>query len=463
MLDYLLAVIICLPGGVALALPLLEKKANAARLIALAILSAEVPMLLALCCITNAGEITGSFYALTRHHVLLAMCATLAVAIATYGSDMVLSWPTGASFQCLVLIMAAGLYAMSIARDLLGIVSAWILTSIASYAMTALAKDERSSEGAAKYAIMGSASTTLLFLGVILTYAALRGLELGGSMSLPEQAALFMALLFIAAMGFKMGVFPFHGWLPDTYGITYPALIAVVSCVAKALALMALLKISFIVAPALGESWLYILAFFSIATMLYGNLGALLQNDAQRLLAFSSIAHAGYLLTGLASLSPIQGAIPEWGIAGLIIHYAAYSLAKAGSFLTLAILREERESTSLASLRGLGREDPVLAGSFAILLLSLMGMPPLLGFWGKLYLFASVVFSAPWLTAAALLNTAVSVAYYARVLKAMYFEASEAASRFRTVKVEASRKAVLLTALLTIALGLGPIQIVVFS
>lgn len=460
MMDSLLVLLLIgLPASTALVIPLMEKRKRMARLTALVILIAISFLTIAILASLGAIEKTGSFYALTGISVAIIFYATISELLAVYGSEVTLSWPTGAAFQSLALIMLTGVYVTALSKDLLTLISGWILTSIASYAMTALAKDNPSAEGAAKYAIMGSASSTLLFLGVAVTFASLRGLDMGSQIAAPLPTLLLISILFIAATGFKMGVFPFHGWLPDTYGITYPAIISAISLVAKALAVIVLFKVSSLLVQSLGVNWLYLIALFSILTMLYGNLGALLQNNTQRLLAFSSIAHAGYLLIGFASLAPVAGSIPAWGLAGLITQYAAYSLAKVGSFLTLSIVKEVKGSTELETLKGLGREDPVLAGAFTVLLLSLMGMPPLLGFWGKLYLFASVAFSAPWLTAIALLNTAISVAYYARIIKTMYFESGRIEMHSAKADLKAARRAVIVTAALSVLLGLGPAHV----
>ncbi|MCD6511759.1 MAG: NADH-quinone oxidoreductase subunit N, partial [Thaumarchaeota archaeon] len=160
---------------------------------------------------------------------------------------------------------------------------------------------------------------------------------------------------------------------------------------------------------------------FSVLTMFFGNLAALLQDDAQRMMAYSSIAHAGYFFVGFAGISALAGLDPKWAMMGLLIHYAAYSLAKVGIFAGLEEVKEKVGGVMLSDLSGLGRRMPITSSMLLILLLSLMGAPPLLGFWGKLYLFASVVGLSPLLALLAILNSAISVAYYARVIKAMYF------------------------------------------
>jgi len=457
----LFSAVLALPVVSALLIPLLEKKLKVARAICIAVLAVDIILLIVL---LTRIEGNYSFFegavVVDRYSILFAMLITLSTLIATYGASPILdTWRGGTAFYSLALLALTGVYAASMSGNILTLLSAWVLSSIASYTVVALAKDPSSAEGAAKYAIMGSASSTLLFLGVTLFFAITGGLAVNGTLTLNiEQVVLAATVFLLASIGFKMGVFPFQGWLPDTYGGSHPSLIALVSGVAKCLAIVTLLKFSYLLSSAC-QYWLPLIALLSILTMFYGNLGALVQESAQRLLAYSSIAHAGYLLVGFAALSPLKGMVREWALAGLAMHFAAYSIGKAGVFLALTVIRGEG-GVKLEDLKGLGKADPWLAGSFTVLLLSLMGMPPLIGFWGKLFLFASVVFATPWLTLIALLNTAISVAYYVRIIKAMYFEKGEAEVK---VKEGPARIAVIVAAILSLVLGLGPIQVLAWA
>lgn len=456
----LFSVVLALPVISALLIPLLEKKPKIARTICIAILAVNIILLMALLTrIKGNYSLFEGAIVVDKFSILFAVLITLSTLIATYGASPTLdTWHGGAAFYSLALLALTGVYAASMSGNILTLLSAWILSSIASYTVVALAKDPLSVEGAAKYAVMGSASSTLLFLGVTLFFAITSGVIINGKLVLSiEQVILAATVSLLASIGFKMGVFPFQGWLPDTYGGSHPSLIALVSGIAKCLAIVTLLKFSSLLSSAC-QYWLPLIALLSILTMFYGNLGALVQESAQRLLAYSSIAHAGYLLVGFAALSPLKGMMRDWALAGLAIHFAAYSIGKAGAFLALTVIHGEG-GVKLEDLKGLGKADPWLAGSFTVLLLSLMGMPPLIGFWGKLFLFASVVFATPWLTLIALLNTAISVAYYVRIIKAMYFEKGVAEVKVRR---GSARRAVIVAAVLSLVLGLGPIQLLTY-
>jgi len=259
--------------------------------------------------------------------------------------------------------------------------------------------------------------------------------------------------LLLAAVGFKIGVFPFHAWLPDVYGVSDPLPVSLVSALSKSAAVIAVYKVARVAAPTLEAGWLNLLGLAALLTMTYGNVTALLQRGFQGLLAYSSIAHAGYILVGLSAL-PLQGQARLLALYGLLIQLIAYSFAKTGLFLLARMLRPAGSSPSkLDELRGLSRVDPGSSAAALILVLSLMGMPPLAGFWGKLYLFLSVVQQAPWLTAAALLNTGIGAAYYARLVKSMYFEVgSPAVQPYRSTRV-----ALIVCGAVTVAAGLLPL------
>ncbi len=352
--------------------------------------------------------------------LLIGLLDTL---LAVHGTlDSMKGFPDPPGFYAVTLLAALGILGLSVSNTMILFMTSWILFSVASFALVALPKDKYSVTSAVKYAIMGSASSTLLFLsfGIMLF--------LSGSLHFVQARfasykLLSTVLLFLlAAVGFKMGVFPFHAWLPDTYGEADPIPIALISSMAKIAGILALYRAAKIIAGPLGWDWLLIVAAFSIATMFYGNITALLQGELQRLLAYSSIAQAGYLLVGIAGLSLVPGINKDWVYYGIAFQLIAYAFAKTGTFLTARTVRAAGEAPAkLEALAGLYQEHPVLAASFATLILSLMGMPPLAGFWGKLYLFLSVVAAAPWLTAIALINAGIAAAYYARAIKAVYF------------------------------------------
>lgn len=396
---------------------------------------------------------------------LLAFAVTFASLLAVVAAGPVVNgWITGPAFYSLAMLMLFGVYALVFTADLLVVMTAWILASVASYAASALARDPYSVEGAVKYALMGSASSTLLMIGIIFYFALARGTHVAPGLAPPTGftwiAALATMVFIVAAVGFKMGVFPFQTWLPDAYGGVHPALVAFIIGVSKVMGVATLYRLTLPLAEAYPHYWFTVVAAFSVLTMTYGNLGALVQNDVQRMIAYSSIANAGYFLVGFAALAPLPGMRRDWALMGIAIHIVAYVLSKVGSFTLLSMVRESLGTTVMKVFRGLSLTAPASSASFIILLLSLMGMPPLLGFWSKVYLFASVVYYAPWLALIALLNTVVSIAYYARIIRAVYFDRPE--EKPGGVVQHREQVAVLLiTAVLSVLLALGVLQVVV--
>lgn len=353
-----------------------------------------------------------------------------------------------APLYSIALLLILGVVGLAYAGTLPVLLASWALFSVTSFALFALSKDKFSAAGAAKYGLMSVASSSFLLLALSVAVAATGSLAIS-----PAQASnpLFLASvgLLLAAVGFKVGVFPFHAWLPDAYGVSDPLPISLVSALSKSAAVLAFYKLSLVTAGVLGESWLRLVGIAAVLTMTYGNIAALLQRSLQGLLAYSSIAHAGYILVGVAALS-LHGQVKSLAIAGLLMQLLAYSLGKTGLFLTARLLRRSGAApVSLEEVRGLGAADPGVAASSLILLLSLMGMPPLAGFWGKLYLFMSVVESAPWLTAIALVNTGIGAAYYARLVKSMYFQSGKPS----TLPYRSARAALFACSAITAAAG----------
>ncbi|MDK2464807.1 MAG: NADH-quinone oxidoreductase subunit N [Candidatus Korarchaeota archaeon] len=390
---------------------------------------------------------------------VLVSLGTLLVAVSSIPE--VKGWSTAPSFYSLILLTLAGVLAMLFVSDMATLLSAWTLVAVASYVVVGLKKDDpRSLEGAAKYGLMGAASSSLMVLGI----AVLVGLT--GTSFLPAplrisgfQRSLILVplLVLVAPFGFKLGIFPFHAWLPDVYGGVHPLLVSYIAGVVKMAAIAGILRM---VLPLVGstgpQNWLHVLGLLAVLTMTYGNMVALVQKNVQRMMAYSSIAHAGYLLVGFAAVADPLSRVT--GLQGVALHLTTYVLAKVGVFVGLAYLIRRGLGTTLEDMRGIGRRMPALSLGIAVLLLNLMGMPPLLGFWSKFtYLFLSVVDAAPWLTLIAILNSGISVGYYAQVLRYMFFkEGGGEAPAERASDPEVA--VVVLTAILSVVLGLGLAQ-----
>jgi NADH-quinone oxidoreductase subunit N len=317
--------------------------------------------------------------------------------------------------------------------------------TICLYLSTALEKKkQRSAEGALKYFVYGSVSSALFLFGLsyiygmtgTTTFEGIRKILSGaGPSGLADNVAGGTAiLLLMVGFGFKVAAVPFHQWAPDAYeGAPAPvtAWIATGSKLASFVALMkvflhALLPWSSPTTSIMGPGWIGIIAVISAVTMTYGNFAALAQKNFKRMLAYSSIAHAGYILVGVAAVSiSTRGA----SAAGSVLYYLiVYAFANVGAFAVAGWLARDLDSDNIDDLNGLGYQEPLLATCILILMLSLIGIPPLAGFFGKLYLFMEALNQTQesqkvtliWLVALGLMNSVVSAFYYMRVLKAMF-------------------------------------------
>ena len=332
-------------------------------------------------------------------------------------------------FAAIVLLGTTGMLLLSASRDLLLIFVALELLSLSLYVLTAFAKSSaQSAEAALKYYLFGGMSAALMLFGFSYLYGLTGHTDLGWiSFGLSGQVTVPLAVvalvLLAAGLGFKIAAVPFHLWAPDTYqGAPAPvaALIASGSKVASFSILISLTDaVIYRHGSANGNVWVVLLLVMAASSILLGNLGALVQTSVRRLLAYSAIAHAGYMLLGLAANTPQSGAA--------VLYYAlTYALTTVGAFGVIGIVERTTGSDRLDAFAGLSRRNPVLAGTMFFFLLSLAGIPPLVGFWAKFNLFAAVLHSptsGKWgfgMVALALAASAISLYYYLQVLKRMY-------------------------------------------
>lgn len=317
--------------------------------------------------------------------------------------------------EAIVLMLFATIGGMALvsARDWATLFVAFELLSIPLYVLVALEKERGASvEGAMKLFLFGSVSSAILLLGIALVIGASGSLDWAHAAWTPGDplAAAAIAVL-LAGFGFKIAIFPFSLWVPDTYQAAPAPIVAFVSVAPKAAAVAALFRLTFEVllpASVRAGAWLAVLA---AATMVVGNLLALRQSDLKRLLAYSGIAQIGYVLAALASASALG--------AGLsLFFFVAYLLSNAGAFLAVAALECAGEEATLHGCRGLVRRSPWLAGALVVFLLSLGGIPFVLGFWGKLYVFlAAAQAGLWWLVALGAVLSVVALYYYLNVAR----------------------------------------------
>jgi NADH-quinone oxidoreductase subunit N len=333
---------------------------------------------------------------------------------------------------------------MAGANNLLMMYLALELSSISSYLLSGYTREAAdSSEASLKYVIYGALSSGLMLYGISILYGLTGSLDLatinhivpvvisaGGP---PLYGLLIAGILTLAGFGYKISAVPFHFWAPDVYEgapITITAFLAVASKAGGFAMLIRFLKVTFFDATGVmaaagtweavrGLRWVDLVAILSVLSMTVGNLTAIWQNNLKRLLAYSSIAHAGYMLMGVAVLS-------DEGIAAVMLYFVIYLFMNLGAFYAVMLIADKTGSEDIDDYKGLGSRAPFLAVALAIFLISLSGLPPTAGFIGKLYLFAALINKGwIWLAIVGALNSVIALYYYVRVIRNMFLRTDE--------------------------------------
>ena len=328
-------------------------------------------------------------------------------------------------FYALVLFATVGMIVMAAANDLMVFFLALETMSIAVYVLTGMWRASgRASEASMKYFLMGAFATGFLLYGIALIYGATGSTNLNQIaaylLDQPSEWPLYLiggGFLLLIGFAFKVGAVPFHFWVPDVYDGAPTPVTGFMSVAVKAAAFAAWARILLYKFSPFESDWAFPLWIITIATMTLGNLLAITQTSVKRMLAYSSIAHAGYLLI------PIVVGV-EWGGLALLFYLLTYSFMTLGAFAVLTSLSEEDEPReSYSDFAGLGFKRPFLALAMSLFMLSLAGFPPLAGFAGKFYVFRSAVLAGHLnLAIIGVLNSLLSVIYYLRVIVAMYME-----------------------------------------
>jgi NADH-quinone oxidoreductase subunit N len=349
-------------------------------------------------------------------HVLVIAIA--AVVILSSFEYMAVQGMRAGEYYALILFAAVGMALMSSAVELVLIFIALEISSIASYVLTGFRRKEASSaEASLKYFLLGSFATAFFLYGVALMFGATGSTNIDQisaalrSGPVPLMAFVAVALMFVG-LGFKVAVAPFHIWTPDVYEGAPAPIVGLMSTAPKAAAFAVLLRIVFVI-DVPGKFWLVWIS--AALSMTLGNIGALVQNNVKRLLAYSSIAHAGYLLVAFA-------AAPAIGTSAVMFYTASYAAMNLGAFAVVTHFANAGERyVSMEDYEGLGRTSPLLAATLTIFLLSLIGIPMTGGFFAKFYVFsAAVKANLIWLTIIGVLNSGVGAYYYLRIIVVMY-------------------------------------------
>jgi NADH-quinone oxidoreductase subunit N len=367
-------------------------------------------------------------------------------------------------FYPLVLFATVGMMVMAAATDLVTIFLGLETMSVSLYVLAAIQRRSmESNEAGFKYLILGAFSSAFLLYGMAMLYGTT------GTTNLPEMKSIILGSsqlgdnvlfwlgwgLMLVGLGFKVAMVPFHMWTPDVYDGSPAPVAGFMAAGVKAASFAAMLRVVWTGLPELAGMWSDLLMGLAVVTMVVGNVIALAQTNLKRMLAYSAIAHAGYLLVGVVASSPS----PEDGAArGVLFYVLAYALMNLGAFaLVTLVSSRDGEHVQLSGYAGLARRHPAIAAAMAVFMLSLAGIPPTAGFWGKLYVFQAAVQSGHVaLAVIALLNSAVAMFYYLRVVVTMYMrEATDEAYVGRDPQVGFAMVA-LAVAILWIGLFPGP-------
>jgi NADH-quinone oxidoreductase subunit N len=323
----------------------------------------------------------------------------------------------------LILFATTGFMFVAAAADLIMVFLAIETLSIATYILAGLLReDPRSQEAAFKYFMLGALSTAFFLYGIATIYGALGNTNLVNlaqalGQGNPSKLLLMGMALLIVGLGFKVAVVPFHMWAPDVYEGAPTAVTAFMTAGPKAAAFAALLRVFFqgFTTPEMVQPWDPLFAFLAALTMILGNFVALAQQSLKRMLAYSSIAHAGYAFVALVTHNAL-------GASSLLYYLVAYTLMSLGAFTVLMVVaRREGPLYAFDDYAGLGTTHPLLAAMMALFMFALAGFPPTAGFAGKFYVFSAAVQAGYyWLALIGLLTSVVSVVYYTRVVMLMY-------------------------------------------
>jgi NADH-quinone oxidoreductase subunit N len=370
-------------------------------------------------------------------------------------------------YYALVLLSALGMMLMAATAELISIYVALELTSISLYVLVGFLKDPKSTEASLKYLLLGAVASAVLLFGMALVFGftgktqlgeiarAILGLSLSGVVASP--GLILGMVLMIAGFGFKIAAIPFHMWVPDVYEGAPTPITAYLSVGSKAAGFAIILRVFFTAfgLPSwLSLDWGLIFAVLAAIGMTLGNIIAIPQTNIKRMLGYSSIAQAGYLLVGLATVG-FSPAADILGRSGLLFFLASYAVTNLGAFTAIIAISNKLDSDLIQDYSGMGRRAPLLALALTLCLISLIGMPPAAGFMAKFYIFSGAVqHGLLWLVVIAVINSVISAYYYLRVVKVMWL--GEPASEEKVPSSGALRLALSLSCLGVLVLGIIP-------
>ncbi|TET47382.1 MAG: NADH-quinone oxidoreductase subunit N [Dehalococcoidia bacterium] len=370
-------------------------------------------------------------------------------------------------YYALVLLATLGMMLMAATTNLIAIYIALELTSISLYALVGFLKDKKSTEASLKYLLLGAVASAVLLYGMALIFGFTGKTQLGEiaqviqslpPMTLLASPGLLLGIvLLVAGFGFKIAAVPFQMWVPDVYEGAPTPITAYLSVASKAAGFAVILRVffsAFGLPVWLSLNWGLIFAALAAISMTVGNIIAIPQANIKRMLGYSSIAQAGYLMVGLAAMG-MASAENILGQSGVLFFLASYAFTNMGAFIAIIAISNKLNSDLIEDYSGMGKRAPLLALALTLCLISLIGMPPAAGFMAKFYIFnAAIQNGLLWLVIIAVINSVVSAYYYLRVVKVMWL--GEAASAEKVPSSGALRLALLLCCIGVLLLGIIP-------
>ena len=402
-----------------------ETAANARRVTQLAMAGIVIALLL----VINSDQVitsafggmfsADSFAGFMKALVLLGTFAALAMSIHTSGDDDI----NKPEYSLLILLALVGMMLMISADNLMALYMGVELQSLPLYVVAAMRTSSlRSSEAGLKYFLLGALSSGLLLYGASLVYGIAGTTDFDGialalsGQDLPPVFIIGMVFM-ICGLAFKISAAPFHMWTPDVYEGSPTLVTALFAIAPKVAAISLLMRLTYGALGGIADQWQQVLVALSVASMVIGALGAIMQTDIKRMMAYSSIAHMGYATAGLAA-----GSVA--GATGVMIYMTGYVFMGAGTFAIILLMRRDgAEATKIVDLKGLSRTHPSLAVGLLIMMFSMAGIPPLAGFFGKWYVFlAAVEAGLVPLAVIGVVTSVVGAFYYLRIIRLMYFD-----------------------------------------
>ena len=405
--------------------------------------------------VTFQGMAISDHFALTVNFIILAASA-LGILLSVNAIPLI-SQQTG-EYYALLLLATSGMMMMGSSTDLIIAFVALEIFSLALYILTGFHRDSlRSTEASMKYFLLGAFASAFFVYGAALVYGAAGTTQysLIAESLASGQANLYLLYfgiaLMVAGFGFKISLVPFHMWTPDVYQGAPTPVTAFMSAATKTAGFAAFLRLLLVALPAYQDTWSWALAALAILSMTWGNLAALRQTSLKRMLAYSSIAHAGYVLVALVPGS-------SEGANAALFYLFTYTFMNIGAFAIVIALEQAGEDDALLNrAAGIADRWPLLALAMAIFMFSLAGIPPLAGFFGKFFVFKAAIDGGyVWLAAIGMVNSAIAVYYYLRVVVAMYFEPTTAESTTERRTWSALRVGLFVAAALTLVIGIYP-------